>query len=90
MRVHFNSFGASALWPIPLFTGLLLLACGVLIIVFPAILAYAVAALFLMAGLSMIGFAIGLRRATRGGPMGGMAWPPRDDGARTVIVEEIR
>ena len=64
MRVIWSSAGGS-FWPVPLFMGILLILTGILIIRFPQLLAYAVAGLFLFAGVSLIGFGFNLRRAGR-------------------------
>lgn len=60
MQVNVTSSGG--FWLAPALLGAMLIGAGVLIYVFPQILAYAVAAMFIMAGLSMLGFALGMRR----------------------------
>ncbi|MFY0674627.1 MAG: hypothetical protein JXQ87_14605 [Bacteroidia bacterium] len=56
---NFNSIGRAGK-NISLFAGINMIILSVIIFVFPEILAYAVAALFLLIGLSLIGF--GMRK----------------------------
>lgn len=53
--------GAAGVWIPPAMLGVMLISLGVLIIVMPQLLAYFVAAAFIMAGLGMVGIATQMR-----------------------------
>lgn len=81
MRIFMQEFGMPMLWPLPMLLGLTLIALGLLIIIFPALLAYAVAAFFIMGGISMLGFAFRMR--------GGVQYR-RIHPDSTIVVEDPR
>lgn len=54
-----------SLWQIPLLFGLMLILIGVLIIAFPVLINYAVATMFIFAGVSMLGVAWSSRTRSR-------------------------
>lgn len=67
MRVIYSTGGPAGggLWVLPLLGGLTLIAVGILIVIYPPILAYAVAFLMISAGVSLLGMALTWRTAFR-------------------------
>lgn len=88
MRIIWQQLGVPSLWPLPLLLGLTLIGIGVLIILFPALLAYAVAAMFITTGISLLGVALGMRGSVRYRQIN-PAWRGGEP-ERTVIVEGPR
>jgi uncharacterized membrane protein HdeD (DUF308 family) len=61
-RVFINSGRTPALWWAPAFLGVLLILAGVVIFIKPEIIAYILAAILVMGGISLIGSALRMRR----------------------------
>lgn len=87
MRVIYSTGGPAGggLWVLPLLGGLTLIAVGVLIVIYPPILAYAVAFLMISAGVSLLGMALTWRTAFRNA--GGMAGASQTREAEWEVVD---
>ena len=78
MRVIWTQSGLPRFWLAPLMLGLVAIAAGVAIVLFPQLLAYAVAGLLVFVGLSLVVAALSMRTAA-GRPPARPGWTERDE-----------
>ena len=82
-RAGWNPAGRSASWRLGMgWVGLVLAGLGVLIIVFPDIIAYAIGGMFVFVGLMLITSAVFARSPSKGEP----GWTAQEEDV-TVVVE---